>query len=301
MEKISREALLSDLRTTALRVGKTPRCRDCQYSQSAFTTEFGTFNKALDAAGYGNQRPRDVPREQVIDALQSLRAQHGRVTYEVAREHLKFDLSVVERVFGSWAEAMKAVFGKTNTTRGVSNEELLEHIRATDLKYGKATTHLLKLHRGTLIRRFGSASRAYELAGVPTVAEPGLQRWVFRLLSRELGEPVLREKTFPWLLSPRGFPMRLDGFIVKYDLCVEFDGSQHDGFSERWHHTMDYFKYRQSCDTLKDKLVREHGLRMLRFRWDDKISAGLIRNRLETVGITHNTQELLHEDEDTSG
>jgi len=55
---------------------------------------------------------------------------------------------------------------------------------------------------------------------------------------------------------------------------------QHFEFVEGWHGTLEYFEYRRSCDALKDRLILEHGLSVIRFRWNDKISEELIRKRL---------------------
>ena len=243
-----------------------------------------SFNAALQTAGFSDLNLQKIPKKEVSAALQALYEKYGHLTYNIARKELKFDLSVVVRVYGSWSKALAEVVGVQNTFHGVPNEIILKAIRDTELVYGKATGALLSLHtrvsKGLIVRRFGSSRRAYELAGVVPIVEPGLQRWVFRLIERELKEKILREKTFPWLKSPRGGAMRVDGYISSQRLCLEFDGLQHDQFVKLWHGSLEYFEYRKECDALKERLLLEHGLKLVRFRWDDNISAELVRHKL---------------------
>jgi hypothetical protein len=282
--KIPRETLLQHLKDVGKKLNRTPKVRDCKYSQKPFEREFGTFNQALLAAGFSDIKYREVPKSEIARALMDLAAKKGTLTYETARNNLCFDLSVVERAYGSWSKAVAEILGKPNTFRGTSNDELLEKIRETELLYGKATGELLtkhaKIRRSLLIRRFGSSAMAYELAGVAPVAEPGLQRWVFRLITKELGDKIKKEKSFTWLKSPRGFPMRVDGYVASRMLCIEFDGIQHFQFTKEWHGTLEYFEYRKACDKLKEKLLLENGFSVVRFRWDDQISEELVRERL---------------------
>ena len=65
----------------------------------------------------------------------------------------------------------------------------------------------------------------------------------------------------PWLLSPKGYPMELDGYCKELGLAFEHNGRQH-------YETVDYFgdpdlHYRMVLDDLKVKLCNEHGIKLI--------------------------------------
>lgn len=51
----------------------------------------------------------------------------------------------------------------------------------------------------------------------------------------------------------------------------------------------------QQCDRLKERLISEHGLRLIRFRWDDLISDKLVRSRLRSAQKSPNSGEKVEE------
>lgn len=102
-----------------------------------------------------------------------------------------------------------------------------------------------------------------------------------------LGNPdFMTQKTFPWLKNvnngkSRPGSLRIDLFYPQYNLCVEFDGAGH--FQEiSWKKGSDEsLRDIQERDRLKDFLVKKHGLKLLRFRYDEPLTTEYVMERLK--------------------
>lgn len=106
------------------------------------------------------------------------------------------------------------------------------------------------------------------------------------MFNNVLGYPDYKtQKTFKWLKNydngkTRPGVLRIDLFYPKYNLCVEFDGEGH--FQQiNWRKGgNEPLEVAQSRDKLKDKLIRQHGLKLLRFRYDEPLTTEHIKKRL---------------------
>jgi very-short-patch-repair endonuclease len=83
---------------------------------------------------------------------------------------------------------------------------------------------------------------------------------------------VESEKTFDWFYDinkPKG-KFRLDYFLPELNIGIEYDGEQHfkPCFTSKWE-SVSKVKYK---DELKNKLCNDHGIKILRFRYDDDLS-----------------------------
>jgi hypothetical protein len=87
------------------------------------------------------------------------------------------------------------------------------------------------------------------------------------LIAKILNTTYKSQKTWNWLMGAGKAHMYCDGFYTDYDLVVEFDGKQHstpvkDFGGEK------SFKRLQENDKLKDKLLPEHGIKLIRINYD---------------------------------
>lgn len=95
-----------------------------------------------------------------------------------------------------------------------------------------------------------------------------------RLLGKWLKEEfvVEKEKSFNWFYDskkPKG-RFKLDYFLPKYKLAIEYDGEQHfkPSFTSKWE-SVDKVQKR---DRLKEKLCDSHGITTIRFRYDESLT-----------------------------
>lgn len=94
------------------------------------------------------------------------------------------------------------------------------------------------------------------------------------------------QKTFPWLKHykegmKRAGVLRIDLFYPKYNLCIEFDGEGHFQQIDWKKGSNESLEVVQNRDKLKDKLIYEHGLKLLRFRYDEPLTTEYVTERLK--------------------
>jgi hypothetical protein len=155
----------------------------------------------------------------------------------------------------------------------------------TDLKT-ETVANKDSLHWALYVRRGGIRYWQKKLFGKTT--------WNFvwedeciEFFNKTLGYPEFKtQKTFSWLKNydngkERPGVLRIDLYYPKYKLCIEFDGEGH--FQEiNWKKgNNETLEEVQERDRLKDKLVKEHGLKMLRFRYDEPLTTEYVIERLK--------------------
>lgn len=122
-----------------------------------------------------------------------------------------------------------------------------------------------------------------------------LQKWraweyeCISLFNKVLGFPSFkREKRFNWLRSPiTNCFLRVDVFYPDYKLCVEFDGEAH-------FKPIQFLPYQDPnkelervklYDSLKNELIPKHGLKLLRFKFDEPLDEEYVKARLRGAGV----------------
>ena len=78
-------------------------------------------------------------------------------------------------------------------------------------------------------------------------------------------EKIVTEKTFPWLKCKK--KLRLDIFIEKYSIAIEYQGKQH--FTPiNWFGGNESYNNSLKRDLEKEKLCKEHGIKLLHFTYN---------------------------------
>lgn len=68
----------------------------------------------------------------------------------------------------------------------------------------------------------------------------------------------------------------MDFFLPDYDICVEYDGIQH-------YHNTGFFgslEDQQNLDRRKEKYLQQNGIKLVRFRYDEKLTKELVFERI---------------------
>lgn len=217
-EKYSDEQLLEMLHVMAERLGHRPTQTDLLRADdmptiAAYMRRFGSWNKALERAGFEgpfNQLYpiRFVPRytdEQMLEALREAAKKLGHTPgiREIGRGFPSAD--AYRRHFGSWEKAIELAglpkrARKCNKLNRYSDEELLEILREVSKELGRTPkmTDFRKGHdnmpsAGTFVIRFGSWTAALEKAGFNDDSD-GMILEALRRLASELGRtPGVRD------------------------------------------------------------------------------------------------------------
>lgn len=114
-DRISEADLLAELERMANVRDAAPTFKEMEsdgaYSPRTYVDRFGSWNKALEAAGFEPRRAGKVSEEELLADLHRLRDTLG--TQPVAddvREQGKYSLATYQRRFGSWSGAKVAAF-----------------------------------------------------------------------------------------------------------------------------------------------------------------------------------------------
>lgn len=174
----SRDELIEQLRFMQKELGRTPELRDVtKYvncaSPSTFSNMFGSWNKALEAAGI-DPRVKDYTREEMIAQLQDMYQKLGRkpTTRELGLKYNTASPARFVREFGSLNNALAIAGFSANKIGRYSTEELIDQLRQLSTELGRApkVEDLMQARNNlasasTFKNRFGSLGKALEAAG----------------------------------------------------------------------------------------------------------------------------------------
>lgn len=171
------EALLSDLRAVAARLGKTSLTKDEYNAHGRFSTatmqnRFGSWNKALLQSNLGIKKRNSIPHDELLSDLKKVAEKLGtRVVSVKAYNSLGvFSASTISKAFGSWAKALAAVGlevssqwrPKTNDDDLLSNLATVWESLGRQPKQSDLRPPLSRFSADTYKRRYGSWRNALE-------------------------------------------------------------------------------------------------------------------------------------------
>ena len=112
-EQISHEDLLTAIERLAVEVDGPPTFQDMDdrgaYAARTYVNRFGSWNAAVEAAGFDPRSSGRVDDAELLADLRRLRETLGRKpTSTDVREHGQYGLATYQRRFGSWSAALDA-------------------------------------------------------------------------------------------------------------------------------------------------------------------------------------------------
>ena len=174
----NREELAKMLREFGEKLGRTPKMEDLKAAENmpsanTYANYFGSWNKALEAAGFKPNMRYDWTREELIELLVKLGEKLGR-TPKMEDLNAAEDMpsnSTYKEYFGSWNKALEMAGFKPNLKRGWTKGELIELLVKLGEKLGR-TPKMEDLNAAedipsitTYRKFFGSWNKALEMAG----------------------------------------------------------------------------------------------------------------------------------------
>jgi hypothetical protein len=126
--------------------------------------------------------------------------------------------------------------------------------------FNKLSSHDESVYRNKLSLSWNNVCKyyGYEFDHNPNIFE----NYVLKQIEFILKTTCEPQMVFPWLIGIKNFPLFCDGFYSEYGLVVETDGIQHK-VPVRKFGGYKRFEIQQANDRLKDKLVKEHGYKIL--------------------------------------
>lgn len=164
-------------------------------STALFAKRFGGLKRAYRLIGYGSSRwkkgltptgrPKGLSDEEMLEALRELRERHGYLTRDIVCASKRVPaISAYYLRFGTLLKAYRLIgfnpdCARIRAQRGrryTADQVLLDGLRELLEKHGRLSRKIIEASagvptRGTLVRRFGSLQRAYELVGYTPEAQ----------------------------------------------------------------------------------------------------------------------------------
>ncbi len=195
-EPLTAEQILQTIRTWRLRglslkrlPGQEPRV------YRAARRVFGSWQRALQAAGVDPEIRRRWDRDRVIDAMRQ-RLQRGLPLSRVWREDKPLFRAAVTH-FGNWQNALHAAGLAFKPRRKWSKEQILQELRGKYLEGVGNVRRVDPALAGAAVCYFGSLEAAWEAAGL----DPPAGRWTRRRIVEAIQDGYVR-----------GLPLACAGF-----------------------------------------------------------------------------------------
>lgn len=175
----SDEVILDEIRRVAQLVrqptlSRTEFKKHARVSPTTISRHFGSWEKALQAAGLGERfdsSSKTVSKDEVLAELRRVSALLGTQVFKVEQfeAHARFTVAVVRARFGSWHKAMKVAGLATNALgKRYTDDDCFENLLSVWTHYGRAPTHDEMTRSPSVvgpkayIRRFGTWTKALQ-------------------------------------------------------------------------------------------------------------------------------------------
>ena len=155
-------------------------------------------------------------------------------------------------------------------------EQIVEYV----LRKGKYLT-LVEITKGigrscrTLTKYGISIKKIQESLGI-VKAKSHFESAIYSVLVKEF-DNVICEVTSEDLVSPKGYPLRIDFYIPELNLYIEADGSQHTDPNNPW-----YSEYYVKCDQLKTDYCNKVGS-LIRIPYSKSVDTEYVLNHLRDL------------------
>jgi 5-methylcytosine-specific restriction endonuclease McrA len=180
--RYSDSELISELNRLADELERTPTAHHMtklgKFSVDVYQSRFGSWNGAIEAAGLEPNVEISIPREDLLQELQSLSNRLGRSpTREELASMSTYSAEPYKREFGSWNDALRAADLPVVKRDRLAEDELLGEVRRVANELGETPSvtqmeTLGQIYPSVYIKRFGSWNDAIEAAGLDPTPQP---------------------------------------------------------------------------------------------------------------------------------
>lgn len=144
-EEDIKQVLITELERLGEELGKTPSLQDMNqhgaHSSKTYQDKFGSWNDALDAAGFEPNMQQNISKADLCEELSRLADKLGRTpTSRDMDEDGQYTASTYSRKFDSWNDAVRAAGLEPTRQRNVSRDDLLDEIKRLAKNLNKPPT-----------------------------------------------------------------------------------------------------------------------------------------------------------------
>jgi hypothetical protein len=205
---VSKEKLTEELTRLRDKLGRPPKAQEMSrrgaYSIGTFERRFGSWNTALERAGFDLHNRANIPRDELLDELTRLSDTLDRTPTSMDMESSgRFGHTTYSSTFGSWNEAIREANLIVNVRSDIPEPELLDELKSLRDELGKAPERREMDQQGqfdssTYSHRFGTwndALRAADIVPSTRINIPEVElKNEIRRLADELNRPPTRDE-----------------------------------------------------------------------------------------------------------
>jgi hypothetical protein len=208
-QNISQQKIIDSITELAKKLGRSPKRREMDkqgnISSGPCGDTFGSWNKALQAAGYEPVYQTNISRQKLINELQRLAKNRGAPPkqMELMSSEAKFSFRPYIDEFGSWNEALQAAGLEVHSRSDIPEQELIDKLQRFAEELGDTPSCTEMDRKGPFsanayTNEFGSWNEALqaanlELNGRQDIPQLELEHELQRL-AEELGHPPERRE-----------------------------------------------------------------------------------------------------------
>lgn len=164
-------------------------------------------------------------------------------------------------------------------TKAMVEEEIVDYVISKG-KYSTLSEILKGIGRSSkTITKFGISIKDLQASLGIFKTKSHFESAIYSVLVKEF-DNVICEVTSEDLVSPKGYPLRIDFYIPELNLFIEADGSQHTDSNNPW-----YNEYYVECDKLKSVYCNKIGT-LLRIPYTKKVTTEYVLKHLRAYLTT---------------
>lgn len=260
------------------------------YSSSVIKTHFGGINSLMKKLDIPLNTSRLDTQEDVIRDFVNFYDQYHSTSSTKYRKYGKYSQSVIDRLFGSWNDFMNEL-GMKSVGNKPGASKMIDDVLELFNKYGFLSAKLINDNCDftyQALSYYYSMDEISDFCGVDNAfvkfrssGSKVLEKILVDIFSKE---NVVCEYSEKWLINPQTKKrMYVDFFIKSINTAIEFDGKQHYEFIEFIHRNYKNFFWQVYRDRVKEKILLKHGIKTIRFKYDENLSNEYVRNKLFSI------------------
>lgn len=255
---------------------------------------FGGIQAALVEAGIEKRvvgQRKNISKEELDAEILRLVARYGYISKPMMEKHSTINYKVVNRIYGGFKK-MYDELGVPHSKNGrtPTDEELIDEYLRICSEFGEVTQDIITQeseYSTTCYKdRFGSLNKLREKLGMKPNPN-GVRKssktaaWCIKKYEKFLKRKAVKEKSFPWLKNEEtGKKLRIDAYFEDLKVGIEYNGPQHYINTPLYYKNKGELEHRQKLDKLKIELCKQHGIKIISIKYDDKVTNDYIKQSL---------------------
>lgn len=250
---------------------------------------FGSFNKMLEELNLPINMKKNITKDNVLTHMKALYDKYGKLNSTIQRKDSTIAQSTIKHLFGNFNDMLKEFNTKYNLNLNdkvfkPTDKELLYEAKQLIDQYGTLSTNILKQYSKyayqTYLNHFGNMQTLYNKLNIinNNVLESTAYVIINRIAKILLNDNYIIHHKFDWLVNPKtNYKLHLDAYFPDFNLAVEFDGKQHFEEVKYFSNNLEEIQFR---DKVKNRLCKEHGIKLLRIAYNDDLSTQALKSAL---------------------